>query len=92
MHDHGAEQLAARRDAEILGKRADGADALERYDLGPMHVAAVANLLGDAADLERVGARVPIRDEAAHSGDAHQDALVAQFPQRAIRRHARYTE
>ena len=34
-------------------------------DLGAMHMAALADLIGDAADLERMGARVPIGDEAA---------------------------
>ena len=57
-----------------------------------MHVPALANLVRDAADLQRMGARVAVGDEAADPGDANQNALVAQFAQRTVGRHARHAE
>jgi len=55
-------------------------------------VAALADFVGDAANLERVGMGVAVRHEAADSRDAHQNPFVAQFAQRAVRRHAGYAE
>ncbi len=62
-----------------LGEIGHRPEPFERDDLGAMHVAAIADLLGDAADLERMRMRLSFRHEAADSGDAHQNALIAQL-------------
>jgi len=92
MHDQGAIELAARRDAEFLAQRGGGADSLERHDFGAMHMAALANFIGDGADLEGVRARMPVGDEAAHPGNADQHSFIAQFLERAVGCHARHAE
>src|ERR1700733_14646605 len=92
VHDDRAVQLAAGCDAEILREICDGANALEGHDFGAVHMAPAADLVGDAADFERMRVCLPVGDEAADSGDAHQNAFVAQFAQGPIGRHARHAE
>ena len=53
--------------------------------VGAMHVAALADLIGDAADLQRMRMRVAVSDEAADTGDTHQDAFVAQLAREGAR-------
>src|SRR5277367_2796615 len=92
MHDQRAVQLATGRHAEVCGELGVGAHALEAHDLGAVHMAALADFLVDAANLERMRAGMAVGDEAADAGDAHQNALIAQLLERAIGGHARYAE
>jgi hypothetical protein len=53
-----------------------------------MLVAAGADLIGDVADLERMGVHALLGDEGADTGDAHQHAIRGELAQRPIGRHA----
>src|SRR6202021_2477710 len=92
VHDDGAVQFTALRNAEIFGEFPDRADPFQRNYLGAVHMASAADFIGDAADFEGMRMHVLIGDEASHPGNAHQNSLIAQFAQRAVRGHARHAK
>src|SRR6202046_4686099 len=92
VHDQRAIQLTAGRNTKILREVCDGAYSFQRNDLGAVHVAALADLIGDAAYFQRMRACVAVGDEASDPSNTHQYAFVAQLAQRAVGRHPRYAK
>ena len=92
VNDEGVIERTAGAQIEAIGELRGCRQALERDHAGAVGTAAAADLLDDAADLQRVRVGAVVGDESAHALRAIQVPRLCQLAQCAIHGHARGTE